>query len=65
MDAQAQQIDGEFTMLAGSSLVAVWHGVGKAASTRKAYTSYRIQHGQLLANGSIVVDGQQTATAVG
>lgn len=39
VDAQAQQIDGEFTMLAGSSVVASWHGVGKAQSTRKAYAS--------------------------
>ena len=29
VDAQAQQIDGEFTMLAGSLVVASWHGVGK------------------------------------
>jgi hypothetical protein len=33
VDAQAQQIDGEFTMLAGSFVVASWHGVGKAQST--------------------------------
>lgn len=59
VDAQAQQIDGEFTMLAGSSVVPAWHGVGKAVSTRKAYTSYRIQHEQLLANGTIVVDGDR------
>ena len=59
VDAQAQQIDGEFTMLAGSSVVPSWHGVGKAASTRKAYMSYRTQHEQLLANGSIVVDGDR------
>jgi hypothetical protein len=59
VDAQAQQIDGEFTMLAGSSVVPTWHGVGKAASTRKAYMSYRTQHEQLLANGSSVFDGDR------
>jgi hypothetical protein len=58
VDAQAQQIDGEFTMLAGSFVVASWHGVGKAQSTRKAYASYRAQHEQLLANGAIVVEGE-------
>ena len=41
IDATAQQIAGEFTMLAGSTVVAVWQGVGKAASTMKAYASYR------------------------
>ena len=46
-------------MLAGSTVVPSWHGVGKAASTRKAYTSYRIQHEQLVANGSIMVDGDR------
>lgn len=63
VDAQAQQIDGEFTMLAGSLVVASWHGVGKADSTRKAYASYRAQHEQLVANGAIAVeDGQGRAT---
>lgn len=56
--AQAQQIDGEFTMLAASIVVASWHGIGKAQSTRKAYASYRAQHEQLLANGAIAVDGE-------
>jgi hypothetical protein len=57
VDAQAQQIDGEFTMLAGSLVVASWHGVGKADSTVKAYASYRAQHEQLVASGAIAVDG--------
>lgn len=55
VDAQAQQIDGEFTMLAGSLVVATWHGIGKAASTVKAYASYRAQHERLLADGAIIV----------
>lgn len=63
VDAQAQQLDGEFTMLAGSMVVAHWQGVGKAASTQKAYASYRAQHEQLVADGSIVVeDGQGRVT---
>jgi|GEM_PF-3612422 len=57
VDAQAQQIDGEFTMLAGSLVVATWHGVGRADSTMKAYASYRAQHEQLLDNGAIVAEG--------
>lgn len=58
VDAQAQQIDGEFTMLAGSLVVASWHGVGKAQSTRKAYATYRTQHEQLIANGAIAIDAE-------
>lgn len=56
VDAHAQQVDGEFTMLAGSIVVASWHGVGKADSTIKAYASYRAQHEQLISEGSIVVE---------
>jgi hypothetical protein len=56
VDAQAQQIDGEFTMLAGSVVVPLWHGVGKADSTIKAYASYRAQHEQLVADGAITID---------
>jgi len=63
VEAQAQQIDGEFTMLAGSRIVPNWHGVGKAESTIRAYASYRAEHERLLANGAIVVeDGQGRLT---
>lgn len=55
VDARAQQIDGEFTVLTGSTVVPVWHGVGKADSTVKAYASYRAQHQKLLTDGAIVV----------
>lgn len=55
VNARAQQIDGEFTMLAGSTVVADWHGVGKADSTIRAYQAYRAQHQRLVADGSIVV----------
>jgi hypothetical protein len=55
VDARAQQIDGEFTMLSGSTVVADWQGVGKANSTIRAYQSYRAAHQKLLADGSIVV----------
>ena len=56
VDASAQQIDGEFTVLAGSLLVANWHGVGKAPSTVKQYDYFRAQHERLLDQGDIVVE---------
>jgi hypothetical protein len=56
VDATAQQIDGEFTMLAGSTVVSSWDSVGKAQSTIKAYASYRAQHERLLADGAIAVE---------
>ena len=55
VDASAQQIDGEFVILGGSLVVAVWHGVGSAASTQRAYASYRARHEELIADGSIEV----------
>ena len=57
VDAQAQEIDGEFTMLAGSKVVASWNSVGNTASTCKAYASHRSQHEQLVDQGSIAVGG--------
>jgi len=58
VDAQARQIDGEFTVLAGSRVVASWSDRGSAESTRRAYESYRERHARLLRDGSIrVQDG--------
>ncbi len=56
VEARAQQIDGEFTLLTGSRVVPTWHGIGKATSTQKAYASYRARHEGLLADGSIVAE---------
>ena len=56
VEARAQQIDGEFTLLTWSRVVATWHGIGKATSTQKAYASYRARHEGLLADGSIVAE---------
>lgn len=56
VNARAQQIDGEFTMLSGSVVIASWQAIGKAESTRRAYASYRAQHEQLQADGAIVVE---------
>jgi len=58
VDAQARQIDGEFTVLAGSRVVASWPDRGSAESTRRAYESYRERHARLVHDGSIrVQDG--------
>jgi len=58
VDAQARQIDGEFTVLAGSRVVASWSDRGSAESTRRAYESYRERHARLVRDGSIrVQDG--------
>ncbi|MFT4127845.1 MAG: DUF4357 domain-containing protein [Gordonia sp. (in: high G+C Gram-positive bacteria)] len=62
VDAHAQQIDGEFIMLAGSQVVPIWHGAGSASSTQKAYASYRAQHEGLIADGFIVVEGSIART---
>lgn len=63
VDARAQQIDGEFTMLAGSLVIPRWSSTGKAESTVRAYAAYRARHEQLLADGAIsVVDGRGQLT---
>lgn len=59
VDARAQLIDGEFTVLAGSTVVASWLGTGKAESTRRAYANYRAQHEQLVAEGAVVIEGDR------
>lgn len=56
VDAQAQQVDGEFTVLSGSRVVGSWHGTGKAESTIKAYASYRAEHERLVAEGAIAIE---------
>lgn len=57
VDACAQQIDGEFIMLTGSSVVPVWGGTGKTANTKRTYARYRAQHEGLIADGSILIEG--------
>jgi hypothetical protein len=55
VSARAQQIDGEFTVLAGSTVVAEWSRTGGAESTRKSYAAYREQHARLVADGVITI----------
>ncbi len=57
VDARAQQIGDEFTMLKGSRVVATWAGTGKAESTKRSYASHRARHQRLVADGSIDVRG--------
>jgi hypothetical protein len=56
VDARAQVIGDEFTVLAGSTVRATWSGVGSAESTQRAYAAYRAQHQRLVADGSISVE---------
>jgi hypothetical protein len=67
VDARAQQIDGEFMMLAGSIVVGRRHrgdgvdstkGRAYSESTARAYSAYREKHEQLVADGSIRIDGE-------
>ena len=57
VDARAQIIDDEFTVLKGSTVVGVWAGEGRKPSTIRAYAGLRALHGRLVADGSIVVEG--------
>jgi hypothetical protein len=56
VDASAQQIDGEFTVLANSTGVAEWSRTGGAESTKKSYAAYRAQHERLVDEGVIAVE---------
>jgi len=57
IDAQAQQIDGEFTVLAGSTVAAaVRQNERYRESTAKAYAAYQALHDKLVADGSIAID---------
>ncbi|MFZ0530926.1 MAG: GIY-YIG nuclease family protein [Propionicimonas sp.] len=56
VDARAQQIDGEFVMLAGSVVVSeVRDSPRYSESTARAYASYRALHERLLASDTIVI----------
>lgn len=55
--ARGQQVGGEFLMLEGSTIVGSWSGVGSTASTERAYAALREKHAQLIADGSIEVNG--------
>lgn len=55
VDARAQMIGDEFTVLKDSKVVGTWAAAGRADSTVRSYAAYRAQHERLIADGSIVV----------
>ncbi|WP_099332502.1 GIY-YIG nuclease family protein [Actinomyces minihominis] len=55
---RAQEIDGEFTVLKGSKVVAEWDGKPGTANVRRSYGDLRARHEKLLADGAIeLIDG--------
>jgi hypothetical protein len=63
VDARAQLIDAEFTVLAGSTVVSAWTATGTADSTRRSYANYRAMHEQLVAEEAIAVESGKGRTA--
>lgn len=58
VDATAQQVDGEFTLLAGSTIVAgIRTSASHRASTAQAYAKLAVQHAKLVRDGLVVVHG--------
>jgi len=57
VDASAQVNGDEFTLLAGSTVVAAWTGSGTTESTRRAYAALKARYDKLVADGSIVIEG--------
>ena len=63
MSLRAQQIDGEFTVFEGSSVVSDWDGVGGTESVTRSYAALRAKHEKLIADGTIAVqDGHAVPT---
>lgn len=58
VNLRAQQIDGEFIVFEGSSVVPVWDGVGGAESVKRSYAALRAKHEKLVADGTIAVEGE-------
>ncbi|MDO5504484.1 MAG: DUF4357 domain-containing protein [Actinomycetia bacterium] len=57
IDARAAQIDGEFTLLTGSTVVAAWKRVGGTEKVQRIYARHRAQFDRFVQDGSIVIDG--------
>ncbi len=59
---RAQLVDGEFTVLAGSTIVGAWTALGKAESTRRSYANYssnpRAAHRRRSESSSKPVEGR-------
>lgn len=63
IDARAVQIDGEFTLLTGSTVVAAWKRVGGTETVRRIYARNRAQFDRFVEDGSIVINGATGAVA--
>ncbi|WP_062073663.1 GIY-YIG nuclease family protein [Demequina sediminicola] len=60
VNASAQEVDGEFTVLAGSTVFpSVDSKQGLRESTLRAYESRKALHAKLIMDGSILVDGSR------
>lgn len=58
VDAKAQVVDDEFILLEGSRIVATWRGKATSATTKRTYASLVAEFEKLLANGSLVAEGE-------
>lgn len=56
VDARAAQIDGEFTLLAGSRMVGAWDGVGGTEKVKRIYARHHAQFDRFVEDGSIVIE---------
>ncbi len=59
VEAKAQVVADEFTMLAGSLVVATWRGISKTESTKRSYEMLSALQRKLINDGSIEVTGKQ------
>ncbi len=57
VDAEAQMVDGEFFLLAGSRVVGEWPLPESSAPAARLYTSYAEHHHKLVQDGSIEIRG--------
>lgn len=63
VDARATQVDGEFTVLAGSTVVAAWDRVGNTEKVQRIYARHREVFRSLVESGAIEVrSGQGVVT---
>lgn len=63
IDARAAEIDGEFTLLAGSTVVAAWKRVGGTEKVQRIYSRHRDHFDKLVQEGAIVVGGTTATVA--
>lgn len=56
VDARATEVDGEFTLLEGSTTVASWDRKGGTDKVQAIYARHRAQFAKLVETGAIVID---------